>query len=98
MKKLLKKFQDWKQGYFDMEVYERGYDIRNDTGKFPGKWRTRWLGIQVLCQYIHDMRMSVVCYFKGHDMECNHSHGGPDSGSEDFECQRCGYCQHISYY
>ena len=42
------------------------------------------------------MRQAYCGYF-GHRWEVE-SDIGPESGSESFECTRCGECKHVQYY
>jgi hypothetical protein len=39
----------------------------------------------------------TLCHYKGHKWYVE-SNCGPESGSEDFYCERCGYSHHIIYY
>lgn len=58
-------------------------------------YRARFFhGIMFFVQSVYNMSL---CKMFGHKIEVD-ANIGPESGSEDLYCARCGYSQHIRYY
>lgn len=58
------------------------------------KWEIR----QWFSEYLEDKRNWEYCEKHGHDVVMLGSHITPESGSEWWECRRCGYGETIRYY
>lgn len=59
------------------------------------EYRARlWIGVY---EFLVALVPNTLCHFKGHKWVVE-SDIGPDSGSEYFECTRCGFSHDITYY
>ena len=102
-KKGLSMFKRFKEWYYEVEFfhYYDGCDSEEQTlpwlrEQYP---RTHF-GIWMLLSIWWDVSRALcvwICERRGHYLE-DCSTAGPDSGSIDLECKRCGYTYHHSLY
>jgi hypothetical protein len=81
---------------WDAATFTAGYEAfcAAAYGEAPLPKDIRWLALRL---FLRDAYRALVCRVRGHDLHCEGS-VGPDSGSERFYCERCGYSDEITYY